>query len=85
MSEHLRFSLLVALELGKIFLSFLIFLSSYSVDAIFFLLLCIGKAVVLLMKIEFMLDFRKSLEVALDFREFGEIGLQLLGHTLVVK
>ena len=85
MIKHLRFGLLVAVELDEVLLSFLVFLSSLSVYAILFLLLCIGKAVILLKKIEFMLDFRKSLEVALDFRAFEEIGLQLLFHTLVVK
>ena len=85
MIKHLRFGLLVAVELGEVLLSLLVFLSSLSVDAILFLLLFIGKAVILLKKIEFMLDFRKSSEVALDFWAFKEIGLQLLVHALVVK
>ena len=85
MIKHLRFGLLVAVELGEVLLSLLVFLSSLSVDAILLLLLCIGKAVVLLKKIEFMLDFCESLEVTPDFRAFEEISLQLLVHALVVK
>ena len=85
MIKHLRFGLLVAVELGEVLFSLLVLLSSLSVDEILFLLLCIGKAVILLKKIEFMLNFRKSLEVALDFRAFEEIGLQLLVHALVIK